>query len=139
MARGLKVSAKGFKGDVASGLLMLAMLGLALVVIFMALDAVKHRHSLLHLGLLGLALLAAVGGGALSRNWTDAWRAVLNGSVIASGYMSVYFIDALIEDSTARHLPTVAWFAVSAAILVVALKGLERLPPPPIDTDAFRR
>ena len=137
MAGGLKVSARGFKGDVASGLLMIAMLGLALVAIFMALDAVRHRHSLLHAGLLGLALLAALGGGALSRNWSDTWRAILNGCVIASGYMSVYFIDALIEDRTARHLPTVVWMAVSAIILVVAMRGLEKLPHPPIDTDAF--
>ena len=83
------------------------------------------------------ALLCAVGGGALSRNWMDAWRAVLNGAVIASGYMSVYFLDALIEDHAARSLPTVGWMALSAVVLVLALKGLQRLPPPPLDTDAF--
>ena len=137
MARGLKVSEKGFKGDFASGLLMTAMLGLALVSIFTALEAVKHRFSLLYPALFVAALACAVGGGALSRNWTDAWRAVLNGAVIASGYMSVYFLDALIEDHAARTLQTVAWMSLSAAVLVVALKGLQRLPPPPLDTDAF--
>jgi predicted membrane channel-forming protein YqfA (hemolysin III family) len=92
---------------------------------------------MLYPGLFGLALLCAVGGGALSRNWTDAWRAVLNGAVIASGYMSVYFVDALIEDHAARTLQTVGWMALSGVVLVVALKGLQRLPPPPLDTDAF--
>jgi len=137
MANGLKISEKGFKGDLASALLMTAMLGLALISIFMAIEAVKHRFSMLYPGLFGLALLCAIGGGALSRNWTDAWRAVLNGAVIASGYMSVYFLDALIEDRAARNLPTLGWMALSAVGLAITLKGLQRLPPPPLDADAF--
>jgi hypothetical protein len=135
MKEGLKLSQKAVKGDVASGLLLLATLGLATVAIFIVLAALQHRYSVLQGELGGVALLGALAGGFLTRNWTDSLRAVLNGIVIASGYMSVYFIDALIEDRKLRHLTTIAWTLGSIAVLVVALKVLERLPAPAADAE----
>lgn len=131
MTNGLKVSERGFRGDATSALLLLGTLGFAVAAIFTTLDAVKHRASWLEAELCALGLLCSLLGGAVGRNWIDALRAVLNGLVIAAGYMMVYFIDALIEDRGTRHLPTVAWLAGSVVVLGVALRGLEELPPPP--------
>jgi hypothetical protein len=133
---GLKVSETGFRGDLASGLLLLAMVGIPIVVVFLVLEGQRGHPLGLELALLAAALAAGVGGGALTHNWTDALRSVLNGALISATYLTVYFADALIETPAARHDRTVLWAGLSVAGLVAAMKALERLPPPPGSDEA---
>jgi hypothetical protein len=127
----LKVSETGFRGDVASGLLLLAMVGVPIVVVFLVLDALKGRSIVLELELLAVAFGCGITGGALTGNWIDALRSVLNGALISATYLTVYFLDALLEIKAARHDGTAYWALLSGAALVGALQALSRLPPPP--------
>ena len=126
-----KPAGKGLRGEFASAVLLAATLGFALAAIFITLDALKARYSALLFALLALALLGALTGGALHRVWSEAVRSMLNGVMITAGYMSVYFIDALLEDHAARHTLTIVRMIASVLVLVLALRGLERLPPAP--------
>jgi hypothetical protein len=122
---------RDLRGDIAAGVLMAAMLGGALALIFMILDAVAGRWSPLKLAGLALAFVVAVAGGVLARSRIDALRSALNGLLVAAIYLTVYFLDALVESPAARRAGTVLWAAGSGAALLLVVVALSRLPPPP--------
>ncbi|MCX7057236.1 MAG: hypothetical protein NTZ79_08585 [Proteobacteria bacterium] len=118
------------RADLAAGVLMVAMLGGALALIFMILDAVQGHWSGLKLAALLLAAVVAVAGGILAHSRVDALRAALNGLLVAAIYLTVYFLDALLESPASRHTGTVLWAAGSGAALLLVVALISRLPPP---------
>ncbi len=119
---------RDLRTDIAAGVLTVSMVGAALALIFVVLDAVQGRWSAWKLGVLGLAALVLPVGGLIARSGTDALRAALNGLLIASIYLTVYFVDALLETPAARHLPTVLWATGSGVTLLLGVNLQGRLP-----------
>ena len=122
-------SALGYRADLASGLLLLGLLGIWLTVLFLGLDDANAAPlSKSELGLLALSVVGVAAGGAVAKSRAAALRHLFGGGLMGFVTLSSYLGVAYFGGPPSHDVPRLTEVLVcSVALSLVAALALVRL------------